>query len=433
MRRQNNDELIPLDNSAIIYPPTLARYNNHVFRIATRLTVDVDPKRLLKAAEVTLKRYPHFAVSLHQGFYWYYFLPNRRPLEIYEDNNFPCAYLNRTKGANRYLFKVLYRERTIAVEFFHALTDGNGALSFLKTLLTQYFGLSRKDVAGDPHILHPQEPISPEEGEDSFERFYKPRKALFASQSEAFHLGEGSAFTDKVEAISARVAVDELKALISLHQVTITEYLVALLLEALQAIQEEKVIKERRYRPLRVQVPINVRRIFNSKTVRNFSLFTVVGIDPRLGHYEFEEILDQVKYQIRGGVNEKQLSLQIARNVVGRRLPLIRYAPNVLKKPFMKLLSDFYGDKVFSMTLSNIGNITLPEKLKGVVERLDFFLSPNKKNKVTSAAIGVNGYISLNFTSFLTHDTEFERRVLRSLVERGVAVEVATNRRIEGE
>ncbi|NLA92127.1 MAG: hypothetical protein GX842_01635, partial [Spirochaetales bacterium] len=113
--------------------------------------------------------------------------------------------------------------------------------------------------------------------------------------------------------------------------------------------------------------------------------------------------------------------------------PFIRYAPNVLKKPFMKLLSDFYGDKIYSMTLSNIGNITFPEKLKGRVERLDFFLSPNKKNKVSAAAIGVNGYISLNFTSFLTEDTTFERKVLRALVERGVAVEVATNRRVEGE
>lgn len=433
VRRQNNDELIPLDNSAIIYPPTVARYNSHIFRIAARLKVDVDPKRLLKAAEVTLKRYPNFAVSLHQGFYWYYFLPNRRPLEIYEDSNFPCGYIDRKKGANRYLFKVLYRERTIAVEFFHALTDGTGALSFLKTLLAQYFGLSRKEMEGDPHILYPQDPPSLEEGEDSFERFYKPRKALFASQTEAFHLGKRALYTDRVEAISARMSVEELKELSSFHQATITEFLVALLIEALQTIQEEQVDKERHYRPLRVQVPINVRRIFNSKTVRNFSLFTAVGIDPRLGHYEFEEILEQVKYQIRGGVNEKQLSLQISRNVVGRRIPVIRYAPNVLKKPFMKLLSDFYGDKLFSMTLSNIGNITLPEKLEGVVERLDFFLSPNKKNKVTSAAIGVNGYISLNFTSFLTHDTEFERRVLSALVERGVAVEVATNRRDEGE
>ncbi len=433
VKRNSGDELIPLDNSAIIYPPTVARYNTHTFRIGARLTIDVDPQRLLRAGEAVLRRYPHFAVSLHQGFYWYYFLPNKRPLEIYKDESYPCGYLHRKKGANGYLFKILYRERSIAVEYFHVLTDGTVALSFLKSLLAQYFGLSRPEVEGDPHILHPQDEFRPEEGEDSFERFYTPRKALFASQSEAFHLGGRSPYTDRVQSIAARIAVEELKTLSSQHQVTITEYLVALLLEALQAIQEEQVAKERRYRPVRVSVPVNVRRIFDSKTVRNFSLFTVVGIDPRLGHYEFEEILEQVKYQLRGSVNEKHLSLQIARNVVGRRLPFIRYAPNVLKKPFMKLLSDFYGDKIYSMTLSNIGYITLPEKLKGRVERLDFFLSPNKKNKVSAAAIGVNGYISLNFTSFLTDDTTFERKVLRALVERGVAVEIATNRRIEGE
>src|SRR5690554_5059297 len=134
-KASSNDELLPLDNSAIIYPPTVARYNAHVFRLSARLNVDVDPVRLANVAKRVLKRFPYFAVSLHQGFYWYYFLPNKKPLEIYKDEDYPCGYFHLKKGANGYLFKILYTTRSISIEVFHALTDGAGALSFLKTLL----------------------------------------------------------------------------------------------------------------------------------------------------------------------------------------------------------------------------------------------------------------------------------------------------------
>lgn len=157
-------------------------------------------------------------------------------------------------------------------------------------------------------------------------------------------------------------------------------------------------------------------------------MFVVIGVDPSLGLWSFEEILEQVMHQLRGGINSKTLSRQVARNVAGRRHILIRWAPNIFKKPFMKLLSDSYGDSIFSTTLSNLGAVSFPKGMKEVVKRGDFYLSPSKKNKVSLAAIGVKEHLIINFTSILSDNTTFEKEVFRSLVEKGIEVEISSNR-----
>ena len=428
----HQSELIPLDNSAIIYPPTVARFNTHVFRLSMDLTVEVNPQRLLTALEHVLEQFPYFAVSLHRGFFWYYYLPHHAPLQVYPETASPCGYIDRKRGANGYQFKVRYAKNRIAVEYFHALTDGTGGLVFLKSLVAEYLKLSGWSVGADEQIKVPGAPVDPEESEDSFRRYYRPLRSVFGAESKAFHLrARGDDLSDDVQVISARMAVGDLKRVSSQYQVTITEYLVAELIDAMQRIQESTVTRAKRFKPIRVSVPVNIRKVFGSKSLRNFTLFIVVGIDPRLGHFEFEEIVKQVMHQVRSGVNAKSLSMQVARNVMGREHPLIRYAPLVFKNPFMKLLSDSYGDSIYSTVISNIGHVLLPEGMQERVKRLDFHLSPNKTNKVSCGAIGANGSLVFNFSSILANRTDFEREVLTALVEKGIPVEVFTNRNHE--
>jgi NRPS condensation-like uncharacterized protein len=419
---------MPLDNSAIIYPPTVARYNTHTFRLSMDLSVEVLPERLLTALEHVVDRFPYFAVSLHRGFYWYYFLPNKAPLAVYPDAPHPCGYIHPKRSANGYLFKVRYTNRRIAVEYFHALTDGTGGLVFLKSLVAEYLKLSGFDVEPDDQVKLPGSQVESEEAEDSFERFYRPLKSVFGFETSAFHMSSDGGLTDDVQVISARILIEDLKRVSASRNVTITEYLVAELIDAMQRVQEANISAPRRYKPIRISVPVNIRKVFGSKSLRNFTLFIVVGIDARLGHYSFDEILNQVMHQMRSEVNAKTLSKQVARNVAGRRNFAIRYAPLVFKNPLMKLLSDSYGDAIYSTTISNIGNVSLPKGMREVVDRLDFHLSPCKTNKVSCGAIGANGYLTWSFTSILRENTMFEREVLTALVEKGIPVEVATNR-----
>ncbi|NCB00984.1 MAG: hypothetical protein EOM67_02320 [Spirochaetia bacterium] len=427
-KHQNRVEPISLDNSAVIYPPTVARFNTNMFRLSMDLNIEVNPYRLTTALENIIKRFPYFALSLHNGFFWYYLSEHDGPLEVYKDIASPCRYLDRKKGAHGYLFKVFYREDRIAVEFFHAITDGTGGLTFLKSLVAEYLRLSGYEVGEDPMIFLPDEKVKEEELEDSFNRFYRPIKSVFNVESRAFHYSPKDQLQDELEVISAKFSVNELKLKAKEYNLSITEYVVCEILNAFQQLQEESVKDKKKWAPVRLSVPVNIRRVFNSSSLRNFTLFIVVGIDVRLGHYEFDEIVNAVMHQMRGGVNEKTLSLQISRNVAGRRLPFIRFAPNFLKNPILKLLSDSYGDNVYTSVISNLGDVSLPSGMKEVVKRVDFYLSPSKTNKIAISSIGAKGNIVMNITSILTHNTEFERMLCTSFVKKGVSVEVSTNR-----
>ncbi len=421
-------EPIALDTSAIIYPPTVARYNTHVFRLSMDLHITVEHERLLSALRAIMPRFPYFSHRIHSGFFWYYLLENTEPIEVYPEVCHPCGHLDLRKGANGYMFKVFYTEHRIAVEYFHALTDGTGGITFLKSLVSEYLRQSGETVGPDPQILLPSDPVDPAETEDSFARIYRPMRSVFALESRAFHYApKGEAYTDLHAVVSSQMEVNQVKAQAKKYGLTITEYLVCEVLDALQRLQFETVKNPRKWRPVRLSVPVNIRKVYGSKSLRNFTLFIIVGLDTHLGSYTFEEIVKSVYHQMRWKVNEKSLSLQISRNVAGRRLPLIRYAPNVLKRPLMKLLSDSYGDSIYSSVISNLGNVSLPEGMADTVRRIDFSLSPSQMNKLALAVISTGGSLVMNITSILEYNREFEKLLLRSLVKKGIHVQVDSN------
>ncbi|MFA5571086.1 MAG: hypothetical protein ACOX0W_06750 [Sphaerochaetaceae bacterium] len=415
-----HNPLIPLDNSAIIYPPTAARYNSHTFRLSVELTIEVVAERLLTALEQTLELFPYFTVALHPGFFWYYFAPNTKEVNVYPEVAGPCRFFHPKKNANGYLFKVHYTKNRIALEVFHALSDGSGGLRFLQALVKEYLILSGVDLTRDATTGSITQ-------EDAFEKFYTPLKSVFALDPPAFHM-KRSPYSDEVQAISARIPISDIKKVASTYKVTITEYIVSELIYALQKIQERERSK-RRYKPIKVSVPVNLRRLYPSDTLRNFTLFMVVGIDPRLGHYTMEEITTQVMHQLRSQLNQKYINRYIARNRSGRSHVLIRYAPNWIKKPLMKLFSDIYGDNLYSTTMSNLGQLELDEITSEYVQSADFYLSPSKTNKVSCAAVSVGEYMKLNFSSIYKEKVDLEREVLTSLVDKQIRVEISTNRR----
>lgn len=417
---------IPLDNSALIYPPTQARYNPGTFRLSIDLTIAVDQELLLVALKELLPRFPYYQVALEMGFFSYYLTPNAQEIEVYAERAYPCGYFNRKRSANNYLFKVFYWEKRIAIEFFHALTDGSGALIFLKSLVAHYLRLKGVEVGPDDQIFLPSTEVDSEEWSDSFQKFYQPLRPVKSGYGKAFHLKRGE-ISDRVRVVQAKVATESVKRLAKEYDSTITEYLVSELLAALQRVQQESESKPKRYQPLRISVPVNMRRIYPSKSMRNFTLFVIIGIDPRLGVYSFAEIIHQVRHQMRASITAKDLSRQIARNVSGQRNLLIRYTPTLLKNPFMKVLSYWYGERLYSSTISNLGEVSLPTGMAEHVSSVDFYLAPSVPTLVSLGVIGAQGVLTLNLSSLLLVEPELERQFLSALVQKGLAVEVASN------
>ena len=129
-----------LDNAAKIFPPTSNKQDTKVFRFACQLNEWVDRDILQQAAERTLEVFPTFRSVLNHGLFWYY-LEKTDLLPIVEpEYRPPCGQIYDPSSRNLLFEITCYRDR-INLEVYHALTDGTGALQFLKTLVCNYLSI----------------------------------------------------------------------------------------------------------------------------------------------------------------------------------------------------------------------------------------------------------------------------------------------------
>src|SRR5664280_2373989 len=131
---------LKLDNAAKLFPAIMSGELTSVFRITVFLKKPIKFSAIKEAVEITSRRFPYFSVSLGSGLFWHYLEYNHKLPRIQTEEKFPCtAYAARRK--NEPLYRILVKENRISVEFMHILTDGGGALEYLKSLLYSYFRL----------------------------------------------------------------------------------------------------------------------------------------------------------------------------------------------------------------------------------------------------------------------------------------------------
>jgi hypothetical protein len=134
-------------------------------------------------------------------------------------------------------------------------------------------------------------------------------------------------------------------------------------------------------KPIRLMIPVNLRNIYPSKSMRNFFLTITPSIDPRLGHFTFEEVLHEVHHYLLVEVNNKFINQQIKRNVSGELNPIVRTIPLFLKIWVEKILYNKVSSAIHSGVLTNLGKVDLPEPLNESIERFEFIPNPNPATK----------------------------------------------------
>ena len=414
-----------LDNVAKIYPVLARSRHLTMFRLSATLTIPVDPALLQQAFDQTLERLPFFAVRLRRGLFWYYFEANPHPARIEEDVRQPLRPLLPGEH-DGYLLSVRYTDRRIAVDFFHALTDGTGGTVFMKTLVACYLNLAGHPVKPDPAhgILDCHTPFEPTEMEDAYKRHARFHKAHRPSLSRAFQLQGTLKPGHHFQIISGTMPVEALSRAAKAHRVSVTELLVGVAMFQIYRLQQKGGFKIDA--PVRISVPINMRRFFPSQTLRNFFLYALPGIEPAYGDYTFDEILQAVHHFMRYTVNEKYLNAMMAANVMPENNWLIRISPLILKNAILRLVYAATGEASFSATFSNLGVQNLPPDLARWIDHLDFLLGPSRCTPVNGAVVSCNGQVVVNLTSTIA-ETDFQREFFRHLVRLGVPVRIASN------
>ena len=131
---QNPDaDWVNLDNAAMIFPATDSADINGMFCLSAILNEKIDPKRLQQALNNTVRRFPTIAAAIKRGMFWFYLEPSTYPVVVEEEKLFPCTRI--PMDSRHSCIRVTYYEYRISVDFFHAVTDGNGGMVFLNTLV----------------------------------------------------------------------------------------------------------------------------------------------------------------------------------------------------------------------------------------------------------------------------------------------------------
>jgi NRPS condensation-like uncharacterized protein len=415
---------IPLDNAAKIFPAIRSKEHSTVLRISVVLKKRVVIKSLLKAIDLSGKRFPYFKVALKKGFFWYYLEQVDHPVIPQVDNDRPCRSFTNKKN-NELMFRILAYKNRISVEFSHILTDGYGASQFLNAILYYYFR-DQEIIQSDKTNVFFDKKADRKEYEDAYNRFFKENIPPVVSQPKAYHLPFPLTTKPRFNVLLAILSVKELKCKAKEKEVSITDYLVAVYLWVLQSIINESEIKRNNTMNgiIRIQVPVNLRNIYPSKTMRNFTLFVIPEIDLRLGSYSFDEILKIVYHKMQLETDEKLINKVISRNVGSERKLLVRTIPLLIKSFILYFKYYSEGVNQYSGVITNLGKIT---PISEISNKIDYFTltppPPNRKLKINCGVIGFQDKLVLSFGN-ITKSREFERRYLSFLVQQGIKVKI---------
>ncbi len=415
-----------LDTAALIFPAITRRDWSNAFRVSATLTETVDPEILQRATDDMRTRFPFFFVTLHRGFFWYYLEESEHPVKVRSDYAWPLTFMS-SRELRRNCLRVLYYKNRISVEFFHSLTDGRGGSTFLCNLVAHYLELKYgTEIPREGLILDLSQPPNPEELEDSF---LKNAAEVASGRKEArsYRL-RGTREARGFKTLTTGI-VDTQILLDTAHRyrVTVTALLAAVMTESIIGMQNAR-LPRRRQHPAKVTIPVDLRRLYGSRTLRNFSLVLNVGVDPRFGDYSLEEICRTIYHQLCIGATPQNMAGMIAANVQPQQLTLLRLTPVFLKNLVMDGVYRSTGESGGSLNISNITSLAIPECMRARISRMEFIIGPQRSYPNNCSVLSYGGKTFINMIRNI-RESELERRFFSRLVEIGIPVEIECNRR----
>lgn len=408
-----------LDNSAKIFPISTGKKYSTVFRLSVILKETIKPDILKIAVEKALEQYTFFRVRLKSGFFWNYLEYNYKKPIIEEEKEYPCKYIEPREN-NNYLFKVTYFERKINIDIFHSLTDGNSGVIFFKEIVYHYIELTHKEEFQEELRIKRKFDLS---AEDSYIKNYNKKAKGNNTIRKAYKLAGKKIKLGAISAIHEIINLNQLKQEAKENGVTITQYLTAVLI---YAIYEVNYIKDKGKKPIKICVPVNLKKYFPSNTISNFFSYITIEADMRKYNLDtFEKILDFVKKDFTKKLTPDEIQKTMSGNVKLGTNPFIKIIPLVLKKPIVRL-SYLEIRKYTTTTFSNIGRIGIIGKYQKYIDDFLMLIAPEPVEKIKCSACSFENHIVFTFTSILD-DCSIEKEFFDFLRERNIEVMIESN------
>ena len=409
-----------LDNTAQLFPVIAREGMSNVYRVSVLLKEEIDQETLQHSLEKVLPYFDVFRVSIKKGIFWYYFEENKRPApRVVEEDTFPCIFINQYKN-NHYLFRVTYFGNRINLEVFHALADGNGALSFLKEITYQYIREKHPELKGRVRNgLVSETSLS---SEDSYlSNFKKPEKKTYVTKRAVTIKGIEMPI-NHLGIIHGVIPVDSIKKAAKAYGVTINSYIVAVYTWAIY----KSYLKGRKSKhPISTCVPVNLRPYFGSDTNKNFFVVVSAIFEPEKDEYTFEEVLEIIKKSLADQITKENLEKLFSYNVSNEMNVWLRAFPLFIKQIAMRQVYNASA-KANTTTVTNLGVLGTTDPYTDYIERFQAVLSMSKGQNIKMTVISFKDTMTVTFSSRL-QERDIQRLFFRKLSDDGVDVTIETN------
>lgn len=386
-----------IDNASILFLSLMRKNHTNTYRFSMTLTEPVCPETLQLAVDRIYRRFPTVIAGFYPGFFHYFQIPAKEPPLVKPD---PGCLLTMSKEEIRTCsYRVYYKDNTISIEVFHALTDGHGAIASFTTLVAEYLRIlhgipipsvnTLLDIEQSPMLM---------ELEDSFLE-HEDGKPMHLPSRYAYQLPAHPPVSTGIHRSHNAIVTSQLLAASRRYGVSMTTLLSTVMAQSVMEIQQRHA-GSNRLKPVRIMVPVDLRKMFPSRTLRNFVLYALPTLEPQDHYKPLSDLLHSFREQMQEQIQKKRMASIMAYNVRMQENWLFRHIPRFIKCACLRFGYQFFGESNSSVTVTNLGNLQLPEEMRSYIETVEVILTPRISSPYGCALISYNGFVHINISRF---------------------------------
>jgi NRPS condensation-like uncharacterized protein len=294
-------------------------------------------------------------------------------------------------------------------------------------LVYEYLKLKGYNVTPDNIIKTKNQRPTKEEYEDANEKYYNPKNRKHKPERRAYRI-KGTQLPDyNTGLISGTISSTKMIELARSKGLKMTQYFAALMMYVIHSTQ----IKYREQlkgnnTPVKIFVPVNLRKHFPSETLRNFSNFVKTDMVMDNPDITLDELFEHAKKQFDEGLTKSELIRKMSENVAFEKNIVLRFMPYVIKKYALKIGYNMLGNKLNTMSLTNIGQIKFPKSMEPYIKDVTAAVNAGYYNAVNCSILSYNDKLKITFTRSII-ETTIEKEFFRHFTDLGFDVEIESN------
>ena len=458
-----------LDAFAKTYSSIISEGRTTCFRLSALFYENIDLEILEKVVISLEKKYPFYNSELKKGIFWNYLQQKKTHFMIEEEKTYPCTDIQKDNP-----LRIIYFNNKLSIEIAHFLTDGKGAALFFQDLIEEYlekryflenFEKDKKDnliyktekkkeieIEKINKIINFGKKINKNEkdfeNKKSEKNFFEKTRELLGNESglknsqkneyvdlyekymrkvskettikSAFHLPMKILEKGQYHITTGEIDVESLKEESKKYGTTIGKYLLSVYFKIL--LDRYSQAKN----PIVIGVPVDLRKIFEETTYRNFFINITPSVDASLGAYSLSEIITYLDNYFALKITKKEFYKSIYKAMNPMQNIIIKSVPYLIKRMFFPFIFDYYGERGYTTGFSNLGILKVDKKYRKYLKGLRFLPPPSKRCKIKMGVVSDCKKVYVNFGN-LTANYDIERDFFVYLRKRGIKSKIITN------